>query len=232
MARIIVIEDEERIANLLRRGLEESGHAVTLAFDVASGLRTYMKYHFDMVISDVILPNGSGFDLCRSIRSQNPQIPILMLTALGTTDNKLQGFDSGADDYMVKPFDLRELDARIKVLLRRHPNHTKENTEELLYADLKINIRIKSVFRNSYRINLTPKEYNLLLFFINNTDRVLSRSEIAENVWGTKFDTGTNFVDVYINYLRKKIDKDFEIKLIHTKPGMGYIFAANYEDTY
>ena len=223
MAKILVIEDENRVAELLKRGLEESEHIVKTADSVSNGLNEFLKEAFDIVISDVMLPDGSGFDLCRKIRERNETIPILMLTALGTTDDKLEGFDSGADDYMVKPFDFRELNARINTLLKRRATSSTEQTK---YADLRIDLRTKSVFRGEQFITLTPKEYNLLLFFVQNSERVLSRSEIAEKVWDTHFDTGTNFIDVYINYLRKKIDKNFDVKLIHTKPGMGFIFSS------
>ena len=227
MPKILIIEDENRVAELLKRGLEESEHTVGIAVGVASGLNRFAKENFDIIVSDVMLPDGSGFDLCRKIRERNETIPILMLTALGTTDDKLEGFDSGADDYMVKPFDFRELNARINTLLKRRATPSAERIE---YADLKIDLRTKSVFRGEQPIALTPKEYNLLLFFVQNSERVLSRTEIAEKVWDTYFDTGTNFIDVYINYLRKKIDKNFDIKLIHTKPGMGFIFSS--ENTY
>jgi DNA-binding response OmpR family regulator len=222
MAKILVIEDESRVAELLKRGLEESEHTVRIADSVSNGLSMFSKETFDIIISDVMLPDGSGFELCRKIREKNETIPILMLTALGTTDDKLEGFDSGADDYMVKPFDFRELDARINILLKRRNTSSIEKIE---YADLRIDLRTKSVFRGDAHIALTPKEYNLLLFFVRNPERVLSRTEIAEKVWDTHFDTGTNFIDVYINYLRKKIDKNFDTKLIHTKPGMGFIFS-------
>jgi len=222
MPKILVIEDESRVAELLKRGLEESEHSVRIADSVSNGLSLFTKEPFDIVVSDVMLPDGSGFDLCRKIREKNETIPILMLTALGTTDDKLEGFDSGADDYMVKPFDFRELDARINILLKRRATPLVEQIE---YADLRIDLRRKLVFRGEQPIALTPKEYNLLLFFARNPERVLSRTEIAEKVWDTHFDTGTNFIDVYINYLRKKIDKNFDTKLIHTKPGMGFIFS-------
>ena len=222
MAKILVIEDESRMADLLKRGLEESGHTVTMADGVASGRAAFSNGLFDIVVSDVMLPDGSGFDLCRTIRAHDESLPILMLTALGTTDDKLEGFDSGADDYMVKPFDFRELDARIHLLLKRCAVPASDRVE---YADLSIDLRTKSVSRSGQPVALTPKEYNLLLFFARNPDRVLSRSEIAEKVWDTHFDTGTNFIDVYINYLRKKIDRNFDTKLIHTKPGMGFIFS-------
>jgi len=222
MAKILIIEDESRVAELLKRGLEESKHSVKIADNVSTGLNLFEKEPVDIIVSDVMLPDGSGFDLCRKIREKNETIPILMLTALGTTDDKLEGFDSGADDYMVKPFDFRELDARINILLK---HHTIPSAEQIEYADLKIDLRTKSVFRGEQPIALTPKEFNLLLFFAQNPDRVILRTEIAEKVWDTHFDTGTNFIDVYINYLRKKIDKNFSVKLIHTKPGMGFIFS-------
>ena len=224
MAKILIIEDENRVAELLKQGLEESEHVVKIANSVSTGLIVFDNEPLDIIISDVMLPDGSGFELCRSIRERNEQIPILMLTALGTTDDKLVGFDSGADDYMVKPFDFRELEARINTLLKRH---AVPATEKIEYADLRIDFRTKSVYRSEQLISLTPKEYHLLLFFAQNADRMLSRTEIAEKVWNTHFDTGTNFIDVYINYLRKKIDRNFEIKLIHTKPGMGFIFTNN-----
>lgn len=222
MAKIFVVEDEPRVAELLKRGLEESGHTVRVAESVSTGLTVFDAGRFDIVISDIMLPDGSGFDLCRKIRERDENIPILMLTALSTTDDKLEGFDAGADDYMVKPFDFRELDVRINTLLKRHKVQRKEKIE---YADLKIDLNLKSVSRSGNVIALTPKEYHLLLFFVRNPDRLISRTEIAEKVWDTHFDTGTNFIDVYINYLRKKIDKNFDIKLIHTKPGMGFIFS-------
>ena len=222
MPKILVIEDESRVAELLKRGLEESYHSVKITDSVSNGLDMFAKEAFEIVISDVLLPDGSGFDLCRKIREQNESIPILMLTALGATDDKLEGFGSGADDYMVKPFDFRELDARINILLKRI---TTSSVERIEYADLRIDLRTKSAFRGEQQIVLTPKEYNLLLFFVQNSGRLLSRTEIAEKVWDMHFDTGTNFIDVYINYLRKKIDKNFDVKLIHTKPGMGFIFS-------
>ena len=167
----------------------------------------------------------NGFELCKEIRNINNRVPVLMLTALGTTDDKLDGFDAGADDYMVKPFDFRELNARIKVLLKRRlPGISETQLTELVYADLRIDRQTKTVYRQEREIKLSPKEYNLLLYMAENPERLLTRVEIADKVWNTHFDTGTNFIDVYINYLRKKIDRDYDVKLIHTKPGMGFIF--------
>ena len=166
-----------------------------------------------------------GFELCREIRKIDDRVPILMLTALGAADDKLEGFDVGADDYMVKPFDFRELTARVRVLLKRHAVLGEVLVKQIAYADLSVNLEQREVARNNISIRLSPKEYNLLVYMVENADRVISRMEIAEKVWNTHFDTGTNFIDVYINYLRKKIDRDFEVKLIHTKPGVGFIFT-------
>lgn len=228
MIHILVVEDEQRVAELLKRGLEECSYTVTLAFDGEMGSHLIRSTRFDLVISDVILPKLNGFELSKLIRQTYPDIPILMLTALGTTDDKLDGFDAGADDYMVKPFDFRELNARIKVLLKRKGSGKlqEEKPATLTYADLTMNTATKSVYRNNIEIKLTPKEFNLLEYMMQHPERVLSRIEIAEEVWNTHFDTGTNFIDVYINYLRKKVDKDFEVKLIQTKPGMGFMLRS------
>lgn len=225
MTSILIIEDEKRVADLLKTGLEENGYHAAVTYDGIMGLKLFQSQTFHLVISDIILPKIDGFELCKEIRNINADIPILMLTALGTTDDKLDGFNAGADDYMVKPFDFRELIARIKALLRRkqHPDLSRPNV--LTYADLVIDQQRKEVRRNNQPIKLSPKEYNLLVYLLENAERVISRTEIAEKVWDTHFDTGTNFIDVYINYLRKKVDRDFDIKLIHTKLGMGFIMT-------
>ncbi len=225
MQTILIVEDEKRVADLLKAGLEENGYQTMVAYDGAMGLRLFQSNSFQLVISDIILPKLDGFDLCKEIRKLNAQVPILMLTALGSTDDKLDGFDAGADDYMVKPFDFRELNARIKVLLKRNVEAPVAAPEKINYADLTINLNLREVKRNNIRVKLSPKEYNLLVYMAENAERVISRIEIAEKVWHTHFDTGTNFIDVYINYLRKKIDRDFEVKLIHTKPGIGFILT-------
>lgn len=226
MIHILVIEDEKRVADLLKIGLEENGYQVMVAYDGEMGLRLFRTNAFELIISDIILPKRNGFELCQKIRKADEQIPILMLTALGTADDKLEGFDVGADDYMVKPFDFRELLARVKALLKRRAVTNVEVVKELAYADLTINFERQEVTRNGVPIKLSPKEYNLLAYLVENAERVVSRVEIAEKVWNTHFDTGTNFIDVYINYLRKKMDKNFEVKLIHTKPGVGFILHA------
>ncbi|MDE6488005.1 MAG: response regulator transcription factor, partial [Paramuribaculum sp.] len=196
-----------------------------VAYDGIMGLRLFQSNDFDLVISDIVLPGIDGFELCREIRSRNRNLPVLMLTALGSTDDKLDGFDSGADDYMVKPFDFRELHARIKVLLRRAVQK-EDRCDSLAYADIVIDMNKHNVCRGGVDIKLTPKEFKLLVFMVENAEKVISRIDIAEKVWNTHFDTGTNFIDVYINYLRKKIDKGFGKKLIHTKPGIGFIFTT------
>ena len=172
---------------------------------------------------DVNLPHVSGYEVCRNIRAKDPSVPIIMLTAMQAIDNKISGFDAGADDYLVKPFDFRELLARVKVFLKRSTSGGGDQEEIILrVADLELNTAEKTVFRQGRLINLTAKEFALLEFMMRRKGRVSSRAEISEHVWDLNFDTGTNVVDVYINFLRKKIDKNFEPKLIHTKAGMGY----------
>lgn len=227
MHKILVIEDEQRVAQLIKTGLCELGFDAAVAYDGDMGLRLFKSGGFSLVVSDVILPGMNGFELCREIRKLNPDVPVLMLTALGSTDDKLDGFDAGADDYMVKPFDFRELAARINILLKRRTisGGQVEVSSEVRYADLLIDKKTSKVSRCGTDIKLSPKEYKLLLYMAENADRIITRDEISEKVWDTHFDTGTNFIDVYINYLRKKVDRDFDVKLIHTRTGMGFIFT-------
>lgn len=224
MAQILIVEDDKRVAELIRRGLSEEGFQTEVCYDGTFVNKLLNNYKFDLLITDIILPGIDGLSLCKSIKKNYPEMPVIMLTALGTTDDKLEGFDAGADDYLVKPFEIRELIARIKVLLKRSGS-THNLITQLVYADLQMNLNTKDVFRNGARIELTPKEFKLLQYMLENPERVLSRIEIAEKVWDTHFDTGTNFIDVYINYLRKKIDKEFDRKLIHTRTGMGFILS-------
>ena len=225
MQHILIVEDEKRVADLLQKGLEENGYHTMVAYDGRMALRLFRSHTFQLVISDIILPQLDGFELCKEIRKLNAGIPVLMLTALGSTDDKLDGFDAGADDYLTKPFDFRELMARVRVLLKRESATVSRLPEQITYADLSIHLGLQEVRRREVLIKLSPKEYNLLLYMVQNAERVISRVEIAEKVWNTHFDTGTNFIDVYINYLRKKIDKTFDVKLIHTKPGVGFILS-------
>lgn len=223
---ILIIEDEQRVAEMIKKGLEEQGFQTMIAFDGEMGKRLFLSKKFDLTIMDIILPKINGLDLCKELRALNPEHPILMLTALGTTDDKVEGFDAGANDYLVKPFDFRELHIRIRELIKRGRGANSYSQGFILRnADLEMNLQLKEVKRDNKKISLTPKEFRLLEYMMQNPNRVLSRTEIAEKVWDT-FDSGTNFIDVYINYLRKKIDKDFANKLIHTKSGMGFIFKV------
>lgn len=225
--KILVIEDDVRVAELLQRSLEEQNFEVDLAYDGYLGKKLALQKQYDLIITDVILPKINGIDLCKEIKKTLPHIPIIMLTALGTTDDKVEGFDAGADDYLVKPFELRELYVRIRALLKRFEHIKSSNITVLKYADLEIDLNEKVFRRSGTEIHLTPKEFNLLQYMMENPERVLSRTEISEKVWDTHFDTGTNFIDVYINYLRKKIETDPANKVIHTKSGMGFILKSN-----
>ena len=225
--KILVVEDDERIASLVRNGLEENGYAVMLAYDGETGKKLALQADFDLIISDIMLPNMNGVDLCKQIRSLLPGVPIILLTALNTTDNIIEGFDAGADDYLTKPFDFRILLARVRALLNRKERNVEPVNVIIKYADLELNNCTKTVSRSGNEIILTRREFNLLEYLILHKERVLSKTEIAEKVWHTNFDNTSNFIDVYINYLRKKIDKDHEVKLIHTKPGMGFIFKMD-----
>jgi DNA-binding response OmpR family regulator len=225
--KILIVEDNSRVSSLLKRGLESQEYQVYISEDAEDAIVLLNKISFDLAITDIMLPKMSGIDLCKLIKEKYPDLPIIMLTALGTIDEKIEGFDAGADDYMVKPFEIRELYVRIKAILQRRSAKNKEAyLTDLEYHDLKIDKKFNRVFRNRTEIELTPKEFKLLVFLVNNAERILTREEIAENVWGNHFDTGTNYIDVYIAYLRKKIDKNFDHKLIHTKPGVGFIFAS------
>ncbi len=228
MDTVLVIEDDRRLATLLRTGIEEAGYQVLLSYDAEMALRLIQGGNeIALVVSDIILPGMNGLELCKRLRSSHPGIPVLMLTALGTTDDKLEGFDAGADDYMTKPFDFRELIARIGALLKRSSRNegTARQPRILRYADLTMEVDRHECSRAGQEIKLTPKEFSLLQYLMENAGRVVSRVDIQENVWNTHFDTGTNFIDVYINYLRRKVDKDFDVRLIHTKPGIGFMLS-------
>ena len=223
--RILVIEDEPKVAEYLKMGLEEQAYKVHLATDSYSGLKLAMTNDYDLIILDVILPGLNGMELCKELRKNRVKIPVLMLTALGSIEDKVKGFDQGADDYLVKPFDFRELLVRMRSLLKRR-DETSYTPNILAAADLEVNLDEKSVKRAGRKIELTMKEFALLEYFMRNKSRAISRADIASKVWDISFDTGTNVIDVYINFLRKKIDKDFSPKLIHTVKGMGYMFKA------
>lgn len=223
--RILVVEDEPKVAAFLKQGLEESGYDVLSAYDGLMGKRLALQGNVDLVLLDVVMPLMSGVESCRAIRQGGGQMPILLLTALGTTEDKVEGLDAGADDYMVKPFEFKELLARVRSLTRRG-SLVQEQAERLAYHGLELDLAKKEAIRSGTRIALTAKEFALLEYLMRNADRVLSRAQICEHVWDIDFDTGTNVVDAYIKLLRKKVDKDHDPKLIHTRVGMGYILTA------
>lgn len=220
--QILIVEDEKKIADSISQGLRENSFQTEVAYDGKLGLQLFESGSFQLAILDINLPGINGYELCRSIRSRNPSVPVIMLTAMNTLDNKIEGFDAGADDYIIKPFDFRELLVRVRALLKRI--HTTVATGVMLKAgDLQMNLDSKEVTRAGRTILLTAKEFQLLEYFLRNKNRVLSRVDIALNVWDIDFDSGTNVIDVYVNYLRKKIDKQFDTSLIHTQVGMGYV---------
>lgn len=221
--KILVIEDEPKVVTFLQQGLEESGFEVDIAFDGTMGEKLASKGDYDCIVLDIIIPGMNGLEVCRKIRQKNIDTPLLMLTAMGTTDDKLEGFDAGADDYLVKPFDFKELVARINALTKR-TSGIKHSTGTLKVGDLELDLNRKMARREGRSIELTAREFSLLEYFMYNRGRVLSRADISEKVWDISFDTGTNVVDVYVNILRRKIEKGFGSRLIHTRIGMGYIF--------
>ncbi len=229
---MLLIEDEPGLVSVIIRGLKESGVEISVAGDGATGLEMATKHTFDLVILDVLLPGINGIQVCRELRKKNPNIPVLMLTALGSTENIITGLDSGADDYLVKPFKFAELEARIRSLIRRSSAPSVVSTKQEI-AGLEVDISSKTAKRYDKPINLTATEYRLLEYFVQNQNKVLSRINILENVWNIDFNMGTNVVDVYVNYLRKKVDNGHAVKLIHTVFGMGYIFKqeSGHENT-
>jgi two-component system, OmpR family, copper resistance phosphate regulon response regulator CusR len=218
--RILIVEDEHRLAEIMKKQLEECGFYVDVAFDGYMGKKMVGIGQYSLILLDINLPLINGYDLCKEIRATNTNTPIIILTANGTADNKVAGFEVGADDYVIKPYDFRELLARINVFLRRS-DKIKTN-EKLCIADLEMDMSTKTVTRSNNKIDLTAKESSLLEMFLINKEKLLSREFIIEKVWGIDFDPSTNIIDVYVNYLRKKIDKDYEPKLIHTKFGFGF----------
>jgi len=224
--RVLVAEDEKKVALSIKRGLEENGFNVDVAYDGTIAMHMFNENKYDVLIIDLNLPGINGFDICKNIRQKNSLISILMLTALSGLESKLNGFDAGTDDYMVKPFEFKELLARIRALIKRK-NQTPIIGNIIKVADLEMDVYTKSVKRGGKKIELTAKEFMLLEYLIRNKERVISRSEIAEKIWDITFDTGTNVIDVYVNFLRKKVDKDHSVKLIHTQIGMGYVIREN-----
>ncbi|MGN7990122.1 response regulator transcription factor [Pedobacter sp. 22226] len=223
MLKIGIAEDDPKIAALLKSALEENDYQVLTVANGIDALELFLSESFNLLIVDVMMPGLNGIQLCKHLRENNLQTPILMLTAMGTIDDKVTGLEAGADDYLVKPFHLKELLARVAALLRRQPAAGIKTDHKLYFEDLVLDTYSKEVSRAGKTIELSAKEFVLLELFMRNPNRLLSRQFIAEQVWDINFETGTNVIDVYINFLRKKIEKDFERKLIHTKINMGYI---------
>jgi two-component system, OmpR family, copper resistance phosphate regulon response regulator CusR len=222
--KILLVEDEERLASFIRKGMLAEGYEVVVAYDGRTGLSLFRKDSYDIILLDVNLPQMNGFELCQLIRAENETIPVLMLTALDSLTDKSEGFNAGADDYLAKPFEFQELLLRLRALTRRNGSKQKQ---VLRLADLELNLDTKYVARDGKRIDLTTREYALLEYLMLNKGKIISRVDISERVWGLNFDTGTNVIDVYISYLRKKIDKDFSSKLLHTIVGMGYVLRED-----
>lgn len=220
--KLLLVEDEPQLLNIIRKGLSEKNHDVSVAMDGTTALEMIQEYDFEVIVLDIMLPDINGIEICRRLRAARNFVPVLLLTALGSTENVVTGLNAGADDYLVKPFKFSELDARINALARRAGQEQKTQ-DVIVIDDLEIDRKMKSVRRNGDSIILTAKEFNLLYYFAKNAGVVLSREQILDNVWDINFDMNTNVVDVYINYLRKKIDKPYTNKLIHTIKGLGYV---------
>lgn len=219
--KILLIDDEIKIIQSLKQGLEENGMEVELAYDGETGKNLAVKNSYNVIVSDVIMPKLNGYELVRELRANGNETPVLLLSALDAIDEKVVGLESGADDYLSKPFAFQELLARIKALDRRKGAKTTNNT--LKYADIELNLDMRSFYRGGQKIDLTPKEYSLIEYFLRNPERVISKPELAEKIWEIDFVTNTNVIEVYVNYLRNKMDKNFEKKLIHTQFGIGYM---------
>jgi len=219
--KLLLVEDEPNLLSVIKRGFSENNHDVSAAMDGTTALMMLENHHFDAVILDLMLPDINGLEICRRVRSAGNFTPILMLTALASTENVVTGLQAGADDYLAKPFKFSELEARIMALLRRSGQEHKQ-PDTIVVDDLEIDVKAKSVKRGNDLIQLTAKEFRLLHFLARNNETIVSREQILDNVWDINFDMSTNVVDVYINYLRKKIDKPYDIKLIHTIKGLGY----------
>ncbi|RCR66543.1 response regulator [Larkinella punicea] len=222
--KILLVEDEERLASFIRKGISAEGYEVEVAYDGRAGLDLFRREIYDLIILDVNLPQINGFELCRLIRSENETIPVLMLTALDSLADKSDGFNAGADDYLAKPFEFQELLLRLRALTRRSGSRPKQI---LRLADLELNLDTKTVTRAGKRIDLTTREYALIEYLMLNKGKIISRVDISERVWSLNFDTNSNVIDVYISYLRKKIDKDFSPRLLHTIVGMGYVLRED-----
>lgn len=222
--RILVVEDEKKVASFIQRGLEGEGFTVEVAYDGESGVEMASKSSFDLILMDVMLPKMDGLQAIKTLRENGVDYPVLCLTAKDTVEDIVSGLDSGSDDYLTKPFAFAELLARVRALVRRG---TQERGAEITYADLRLDPVAHKVWRGDSEIDLTAKEYALLEFFMRNPETTLTRTMIAEHVWDYTFDSFTNIIDVYVNYLRKKVDRDYAKKLIHTVRGIGYVLKED-----
>lgn len=220
--KILLIEDEVKVSSFLKKGLEENAFSVDVAYDGETGISKALSGSYDLIILDIMLPHFNGYEVCARIRKENTSVPILMLTALISTQDKVKGLDYGADDYLTKPFQFQELLARIRALMRRK-NLEISSVKKLILDNLVVDLDSKEVFRGERAIQLTAREFRLLVLLLKNKGKVVSRIDITEKIWEQSFDHGSNVIDVYINYLRKKIDLENERKLIHTVIGMGYV---------
>lgn len=220
--KVLLIEDEPKMLRSLAKGLKENAIEVDAVPDGMSGKEMAMNNEYTVIVSDVIMPGMSGIELIKELRFAGNQTPILLLTALSQTDEKVTGFDAGADDYLTKPFEFRELLVRLRALARR-PVTSYQSIPTLTFADVLMNLNTKECFRGGHKISLTPREFALMEYFLRNPGRMISRNEISERVWNLNFDTGTNVIEVYVNFLRKKIERGFATKLIHTQFKTGYI---------
>lgn len=230
MISVLLVEDEVNVVNFIKKGLGEESYSVSVAMNGVDGLKMIEDNAYDMILLDVMIPEKNGIEVCKEIRAKGIQTPILFLTALNTSDNITLGLNSGADDYLVKPFKFNELIARIHAILRRVNKESSQPIESknvYTISDLIIDDDSKKVVRNGKEISLTATEYRLLMTLLKNKGKVLSRMDLLENAWDINFNLGTNVVDVYINYLRKKIDSNHSVKLIHTVIGMGYILKES-----
>jgi two-component system copper resistance phosphate regulon response regulator CusR len=223
--KVLVIEDEWKVSSFIKQALERQSFVVDVAYDGNIGERLALSRDYDVILLDIIIPGINGLELCKILKKEKPALPIMMLTTMSTTADKVMGFNSGADDYLLKPFAFEELIARLKVLAKRGALAATTTGSLLRYENLRLDVVKKVAMRPGKEIKLSAKEFKLLEFFMRNPETVVSRTELAEKIWGIKFETGTNVVEVYINMLRNKIDRDFEPKLLQTRIGLGYVLS-------
>ena len=228
--KILLLEDEMKLLMAMYQGLTEQQMQVHTATDGKTGLTLAQKHNYSVIVSDIVMPSLSGLEFLKQLRSEGNHTPIILLTALSHMDDKIEGFEAGADDYLTKPFDFQELVLRIKALARR-PVESYQVPTNLTFEELDMNIHTKEFFVDGKKVILTPREYDLMAYFLKNPGRVISKTEIAERVWHLDFETGTNVVEVYVNFLRKKIERDFDKRFIHTQFKTGYVLRGAEEKT-